>query len=144
MYFSDFNSGWGYFTLQGIRIPFSYIRNTPLELLQAFICYYKCDTLPAVTLDAEGSEDILVFDEFELFVIRPYSFANLIRFDLNREEFIKAVLQEMKDGFDDWVDMIFGDLSDLEDREHLLKSKITELEQAIEEYEKEMEYSKIQ
>jgi predicted RNase H-like nuclease (RuvC/YqgF family) len=67
------SGGWCIFTLGDFKFCFSYLRDTPLEIMDALIFAFKNGSM-TFTLDGEDKgEAIIVSDSFETYIIQNFS-----------------------------------------------------------------------
>lgn len=124
-YMIEFGSyGWGNFECDEFSGRFSYLEDTPIDLLHAFECYLEKHIPVAIYMDEEGSSWILVLTHYSVYVIVERDDTNLIEINILPDDFIREILYDIENQFEETVLWISYDPDeDLQQR----KRKIAEL-----------------
>lgn len=133
--FSKPKYGWTEITLGDFKGRGSYTTDIPMDLLNAFINALKYSIPASVFFDEEGSEFTLVshYDGTYIIVEREEK-PKLISVDIRFFKLIKEIINDLESNIDEWTNwMCYYDSTEeeLSERENLLKSKIEELKNLI-------------
>lgn len=126
-------SGWSNLILREFVFSFSYIRNTPQELIDGFTNSLKNLSPCAILFDGEGTECLLTCTRFDCYTIINFSdndnLDNSIetrRFDIDIKTLAKELIEDLENHEKEWSHWIFPDKPkkyDLSELKKLLKEK---------------------
>lgn len=131
---TNLKHGWGKLEFAGFEGYFSYIRNSLPLFLQALQNTVIENEPQAVSFDEEGSEFILVLDEFTSYIISERDSTALYKEEKNIIEIIKEVLEDMnKETVMEWAMSFSVDEEDVNSLNNELMQRLETLEKICEE-----------
>jgi hypothetical protein len=100
------SAGWSQFQIGDFTFPFSYLRNTPQECIDAF-CFALEKGVPcSIFFDGEGQLCILTCDDYFCYVIYypdPHSLqASILTFEKDLKELAKEFVSDIEQNYDAW------------------------------------------
>lgn len=132
--FSNPKDGWVNINIKGYGyiIRASYLTDVPMDFLNAIIAHFKFGIPISVYIDEEGSEDILCLAG-NILVISLLQETKIVggkAITINNIAFIRAVLSEIEEYFEDWVHWFLdNDEETIRNRTIELKAKLDEVKE---------------
>ena len=110
----------------------SYLEDVPFDFLFAFSDYIDTKRMPIIECDEEGSEFIIISTEYDTYVISERDETRTYKFDMRRKEFMKVVVEDIKEQIDMAVDFVYSDYT--EDERMRRKKEMLKIINKIERY----------
>ena len=110
----------------------SYLNDVPFDFLLAFSDYIDTKRMPIIECDEEGSEFIIISTEYDTYVISERDEMRTYGFDINRKEFMRFVIEDIKEQIDMAVDFVYSDYT--EDERMGRKKEMLKIINKIERY----------
>ena len=125
--------GWCKFKLNNFNGTPSYLTNVPLDMLEAFVNFWKKSTALAVHFDEEGKEFTLVINYNSIFIIEERDDEpKLILIENYVENLTLELIKDIEDNFEGWVNFITcNEENDLILQREALKSNLLELKEIV-------------
>lgn len=108
----------------------SYLRDTPMELLENFKLYVDSGIIPAIKCDEEGSEFLIVIDEYNTHIISERKDFEYCNWEISCNDFVLQVVEDIENQLDDAVAFMCDDENYKERRQimlsliHYIKEKL--------------------
>jgi len=111
------DSGWSLFQIEDFEFPFSYVRDTPQDFIDALI-YGFTHGVCSVVMDGEGHSDcIFVINEWDCYVILDnYNDSDKIvtkRFQISLEKIAEMFVKDMEKYPKEWANWEFYNFIDI-------------------------------
>lgn len=81
----------------------SYLRDTPMEILEAFKLYIDKNIIPTIKCDEEGSEFIIVVDEYTTHIISERNIIQHFSWDISCKDFILQTIDDIEHQLDNAI-----------------------------------------
>ena len=111
----------------------SYLNDTPIDFLEEFKRCVDNYSTPTIKCDEEGSEFIIVVDEYRTYVISERDETRFFIWEIDRKEFVKQVLLDIESQLDNATHFMYCDESEEE-----LEKRRNEIVESIEYFRKGM------
>ena len=108
----------------------SYLRDTPLEMLNAFKLYVDNETIPVIKCDEEGSEFLIIVDEYATYIISNRKNVECCSWNISCKDFILQVLKDIKSQMRNAIFFMCDDEEEKE-REEKIKHLISYIEENL-------------
>ena len=105
----------------------SYLNDTPVDFLEEFKRCVDNYSTPTIKCDEEGSEFIIVVDEYRTYVISERDETRFFIWEIDRKEFVKQVLLDIESQLDNATHFMYCDES-----EEKLEKRRNEIIESIE------------
>ena len=105
----------------------SYLNDTPIDFLEEFKRCVDNYSTPTIKCDEEGSEFIIVVDEYRTYVISERDETRFFIWEIDRKEFVKQVLLDIESQLDNATHFMYCDESEEE-----LEQRKSEIVESIE------------
>ena len=105
----------------------SYLNDTPIDFLEEFKRCVDNYSTPTIKCDEEGSEFIIVVDEYRTYVISERDETRFFIWEIDRKEFVKQVLLDIESQLDNATHVMYCDESEEE-----LEKRRNEIVESIE------------
>lgn len=99
----------------------SYLRDTPLEMLETFKLYVDSNIVPTIKCDEEGSEFLIVVDKYTTHIISERDSFQYYNWDISCKDFICQVIKDIEMQIENVV-MFMDD--EIEDRKNKIEKLI--------------------
>ena len=100
---SNPKTGWCEFEIGNFKGTPSYLTNVPVDLLTAFIDYYK-KGIGAVFFDEEGSEFNLLLSNYSVYIVYCENKTTLYEFpDVDIDNLANELITDIKSNVDSWA-----------------------------------------
>lgn len=124
--FSKPEYGWTHVSIGEFEGEASYITEVPIDVLDAFIDYYKLHKNICVDFDEEGSTFVLVISSYvDIFVISEREQVITYKIDMNVDELANEIISDFEKYIKDWEIFTYG-FEKLE-----VERKVNELKQLV-------------
>lgn len=124
--FSKPEYGWTHVSIGEFEGEASYITEVPIDVLDAFIDYYKLHKNICVDFDEEGSTFVLVISSYvDIFVISEREQVITYKIDMNVDELANEIISDFEKYIKDWENFTYG-FEKLE-----VERKVNELKQLV-------------
>ena len=105
----------------------SYLNDTPIDFLEEFKRCVDNYSTPTIKCDEEGSEFIIVVDEYRTYIISERDETRFFIWEIDRKEFVKQVLLDIESQLDNATHFMYCDESEEE-----LEKRRNEIVESIE------------
>lgn len=95
--------GWGNFDCDEFSGTLSYLKDTPLDLLEAFKTYLEKHISVSIYMDEEGSSWTLVLNHYSIYIIAEREKAMLIELAMLPDDFIREILCDIENQIEEAV-----------------------------------------
>ena len=92
----------------------SYLNDTPIDFLEEFKRCVDNYSTPTIKCDEEGSEFIIVVDEYRTYIISERDETRFFIWEIDRKEFVKQVLLDIESQLDNATHFMYCDESEEE------------------------------
>ena len=92
----------------------SYLNDTPVDFLEAFKGCVDNYSTPTIKCDEEGSEFIIVVDDYRTYIISERDETRFFIWEIDRKDFIKQVLIDIESQIDNAVHFMYCDEDEAE------------------------------
>lgn len=124
--FSKPKYGWTHVSIGDFDGSASYITDVPIDVLDAFIDFYKLHKNICVDFDEEGSTFVLVVVSYvDIFVISEREQVITYKIDMNVDELANEIISDFEKYIKDWENFTYG-FEKLE-----VERKVNELKQLV-------------
>ena len=105
----------------------SYLNDTPIDFLEEFKRCVNNYSTPTIKCDEEGSEFIIVVDEYRTYVISERDETRFFIWEIDRKEFVRQILLDIESQLDNATHFMYCDESEEE-----LEKRRNEIVESIE------------
>jgi hypothetical protein len=97
----------------------SYLNDTPVDFLEEFKRCVDSYSTPTIKCDEEGSEFIIVVDDYRTYIISERDETRFFTWEIDRKKFVEQVLLDIESQIDNATHFMYCD----EDEDELRKRK---------------------
>lgn len=131
-------AGWCHIDIGKFHGSASYLTDVPMQFLDSFELYFSNWATPAINFDEEGSNFIIIVEEYRTYIISERAGTKLYKIEVDREDFIKSIVGDIEDNFEEFVkwDAFTPEIEEEEEaaRRRVLKSKIEAVKLKLDRY----------
>lgn len=111
----------------------SYLNDTPVDFLEAFKDCVDNYSTPTIKCDEEGSEFIIVVDDYRTYIISERDDTRLFTWEIHRKDFIKQVLIDIESQLENAVHFMYDDEDEkeLEERKNKIITLISDIRKGL-------------
>ena len=111
----------------------SYLNDTPMDFLEEFKRCIDDYVTPSIKCDEEGSEFIIVVDDYRTYIISERDETRLFTWEINRKDFINQILLDIESQMYNAVHFMYNDknVDELEERKNKMKILIEEIRKGL-------------
>ena len=128
MYLLKPYAGWCQIHIGEFHGNASYLTDVPMQFLDSFELFSNNYATPVLSFDEEGSDFIIIVDEYTTYVISERATTKLYKTEVDRRDFIESIIKDIEDNFEEFVRWYISDpdteLEEEDLRRRLLKAKI--------------------